>query len=88
MTPELVEWLKSRMDRIEDKLDTVNERCHNIDKTLEINTKDIAIHIKRTNGLQDMVEKFRVHLTMLHGIGWFIGFVGTAIGIARYFKVL
>jgi len=88
MTPEMTEWLKDRMDRIEDKLDVVTAHCNNIDKTLAVNTADISVHIKRTDGLQDMVNKFRAHLTMLHGIAWFVGFVGTVLGVAKYFSLV
>lgn len=88
MTPEVTEWLKERMDRLEDKVDSVREHCVNIDKTLTKNTADIKYHILRTDSLQEMVEKFKTHLSRLHGIGWFIGFVGTVLGVAKYFGLV
>ncbi len=88
MTPEMQEWLKSRMDRIEDKLDGVSDHCHSIDRTLALNTSDIAKHIRRTDALQDMVEKFKTHLTRVNGIIWFIGFSVTAGGAAKFFGLV
>lgn len=88
MTPEFHEWLKSRMDRIEDKLDGVSDHCHSIDRTLGRNTDDIAKHIRRTDTLQDMVDKFSKHLTRVNGIIWFVGFVVTAGGAAKLFGLV
>lgn len=88
MNPEFQEWIKSRMERIEDKLDNVVDRCHNIDHTLSRNTIDIEKHIKRTDGLQDMVDKFSKHLTRVNGIIWFVGFVVTAGGAAKLFGLV
>jgi hypothetical protein len=88
MTPEMSEWLKGRMDRIEDKLDSVKDHCYSIDNTLSRNTADIEKHIKRTDGLQDMVDKFSKHLTRVNGIIWFVGFVVTAGGAAKLFGLV
>lgn len=88
MNDELIEWLKDRLDRMQDKLDKVEDHCFNIDKTIAANTTDIARHIRRTDGLQSMVDQFRTHLTRLHGAAWLIGFIGTAGGAAKYFGLL
>lgn len=50
-------------DRIFEKLDKIDERLNSIDKTLERNTISLEYHIKRTDILQNEVEKMNEDLT-------------------------
>ena len=43
-------------DRLENKIDKVQETLASIDKTLAVNTESLVTHIKRTNLLESRLE--------------------------------
>ena len=92
---DLAAMLNERLDRLDNKLDAVQEHMGQIDVTLAQNTKDIAYHIKRTDALEQRVEQVademkpvREHVARLKGIGWFLGVCAAVLGVLATLRSL
>ena len=90
-TRDLAAWLGERLDRIEAKMDGVNEHCGRIDVTLAGQAKDIAHHISRTDALEQRVEQVasdlkpvKDHVARLKGGAAVLGLLATTLGVLRY----
>lgn len=93
-THDLAEMLAERLDKIESKLDRVQQHTGQIDVTLAAQAKDIAYHIKRTDALEARVEQVaeqlrpvKEHVARLKGVWWVVSgsatLVGIAVGVAK-----
>ena len=74
---------------VEHKLDRIEERLDSIDKTLAVNTELLAVHIRRTNLLEETLEPIKVHVSKVDLIGqifmWVVGLGSVASVIFRFF---
>ncbi len=75
-----------RIDRIEEKLDS-------IDKTLAVNTESLQAHMKRSDAIESIVLPLKAERDMVAGALKFIGLVTTISGagmavieIIKFFK--
>ena len=70
---------------IQGKVDRIDERLDNIDKTLAVNTRLLDDHIKRTNLLEDKMGHVDKHVYTVQTAGkialWVLGVIGSAIGL-------
>lgn len=87
-TRDLAAWLNDRLDRLENKVDSVQSHCAQIDVTLTKQAADVEHHIKRTDLLEYRVEQVAASIrpisewqTRIKAIGWLVGFIATAAGI-------
>lgn len=70
-----------RFKRIEDKIDKITDKVHDIDKTLERNTSSLEEHMKRTELLEKKLEPVETHVSMMNGALKAAGVVGLILGI-------
>ncbi len=62
-----------KLDRIETKLDKVNDRINSIDVTLAAQHASLVEHIKRTAILETQLEPIKTHVANIQGALKFIG---------------
>lgn len=74
---------------IQTKVDKIDDRLDNIDKTLVVNTRLLDDHIKRTNILENEMSSVSQHVITVQLAGkiamWVLGVIGSAIGMLLYF---
>jgi uncharacterized coiled-coil protein SlyX len=91
-TQDLAAMLEARFDKLEVKLDKLQDHAASADVTLAQQAKDISHHIHRTDLLEErveqvatMIEPIKDHVARVRSIGWFIGgllgLVTTIMGI-------
>lgn len=78
--------MDDKFKRIEDKLDTVVEKIHSIDKTLERNTTSLEYHILRTNLLEADLKPIKSHVTLMNNIFKIIIFFSIITAIYKNLK--
>lgn len=76
-----------RMQVIE-KLDKLDERLDNVDKTLIRNTASLEEHIRRTEILEAEMEPVKTHVAQVSGIVKFIILLSSAAGIIQAIYLL
>lgn len=59
--------MKDTLDRIESKLDTMQDKVANIDKTLAINTTSLQEHMSRTKLNEARIEIIETHVHQVQG---------------------
>ena len=74
-----------RLNRIENKIDTLHDKVSSIDKTLAEQHISLKEHIKRTNLLEEEVRPIKKHVTMLQGA---IKLVSLSAGIIAIVKII
>ncbi|MCK9370539.1 hypothetical protein M0R04_11565 [Candidatus Dojkabacteria bacterium] len=85
------------LNRLHDKLDGLDDRLNNIDKSLEKAVISLEYHIKRTDLLEDSLNKLSLdlkplenHVTYVNNIIKFLGALGAitafAVGIYKSFN--
>lgn len=67
--------------QMDNKIDLILEKIHNIDKTMDRNTVSLELHIKRTNLLESELKPIKEHVQLMNAIAKVIVFVGVLIGI-------
>lgn len=80
-------------NRILDKLDKIDERLDTMNVTLAQQETNIALHIKRTNLLEEKLEKqeadrirpLELKVYMVQGVITFLGLLGIVGGIYEAF---
>lgn len=72
-------------ERILDKLDKLDDRLNNIDKTLVKQEENLAEHMRRTDLLEKKFEPVEDHVKHVTGIGKAIAFIGVIAGIVKVF---
>lgn len=78
----------TKLDKISDNIIEIKDEVAAIRIDIAVIQRDLQYHIKRTDLLQEVMDKFKSHLSKLHGIGWFVGFISTALGVAKYLGVI
>ncbi len=78
----------NRIDEIWAKLLEVAQTQGEHGAILKANTKDLQYHIKRTDILEDKVEKSLVPLKVLQWSAASLGVVGTVVGVITAIKQL
>lgn len=80
--------MEKKLEAIENKVDRLDERLDTIEKVLIKQELNLEIHIKRTNLLEESVELLRQdlrpverHVDYIHGALKFIGIVSLIVGI-------
>jgi hypothetical protein len=71
------------------KLDRINERLHSIDKTLALNTQQLAEHMRRTALLEKEMQPVSKHVQQMQGAAKLLGIlalIATVIGVVSVFK--
>lgn len=70
---------------IREKMDIVSDRVGSVEKTLERNTAILDYHIKRTDLLENSVERVTEHVLQVHtlfnAVKWSIGVTAAVAGI-------
>lgn len=86
-SPDLIDWLAERLDRIERKQDATAAHTASIDVTLGRQAVEIEHHIRRTDALEERVEQvakaiepINDHVKVIKGLGWAIGGISTLAG--------
>lgn len=69
-------------DLILKKLDDMDDKINNIDKTLVRNTASLEEHIRRTELLEGAMKPVQEHVSMMKGAAKLIGYVSVIVGIA------
>lgn len=69
-------------DRILKKLDDMDDKINNIDKTLVRNTASLDEHIRRTELLEEAIKPVQEHVSMMKGAAKLIGYISLIVGIA------
>lgn len=88
---------KDIVGRVLDKLDKVDSRLNDIDKTLVRNTVSLEEHMKRSDNLEKMITKvesdmlpLQKHVSYMHGAFKLVGVlslvVGLLVGISKLIK--
>lgn len=85
----------SEIIRMLDKIDKLDERLDNIDKTLVRQEANLKEHMRRTEQneimIQEMIEQIKpieTHVAMVNGVLKFIGFLSLLLGVAVAVKEL
>jgi len=81
---------------VEDKLDKLDARIDSIDKTLERNTLSLEVHMKRSDALEEYVQKIEKEVLpvkdhvyrMTHAIQGIFWFCTVIAAIAGFLLVL
>jgi hypothetical protein len=81
------------IERLEGKVDKLDERLDSIDKTLAAQHVSLDIHIKRSDALEALVQPIQKHVSMVEGALKLVGVVATIAGlivagleIVKFFK--
>jgi hypothetical protein len=72
---------KDRLDRIENKIDDLNDKVGSIDVTLAVNTEQLKIHIHRTDLLEKAIVPLQKKEQMVEGVLKFVGIVSLVLGV-------
>jgi flagellar motor component MotA len=82
------QWVKSKLDKVEEKIDTVHDKLTSIDITLAKQAIDLEHHIYRTTLAEENIEVLRselkpiqTHVTQVHTVFKIIGILATVVGI-------
>lgn len=67
--------------RLEDKLDKLDERLDNIDKTMIRNTVSLEDHIRRTEILEEKIDPIEKQISQVQGALKFTGIVALIAGL-------
>ena len=67
--------------KIHERLDRIEEKLANIDKTLAVNTASLQEHIKRTNLLEEALKPVEQHVARVDGALRFLGVISLVVGI-------
>ena len=74
-------------DRLENKLDKIQDSLSNVDKILAVNTESLITHIKRTNLLEERLERelkpVTTHVERVNGILKFVLFLVAISGLIK-----
>ena len=77
------------LEKLDEKMDQVQERLGEIDVTLAKNTASLEEHIRRTElaeeaiaVIKDELKPIQKHVTQVHTVFQVIGFVAVAVSIA------
>lgn len=70
------------MKVIEDKLDSIKDQLHSIDKTLVRQESQLADHIRRTELLEKEVLPIKRHVDQMRGAGKFLLYSSLIASIA------
>lgn len=85
-----------KLDKLDNKLDQIEERLSSIDVTLVGQAADLKYHIKRTTlaeermeHIETQLEPIKKHVAVINGVFKFIGFtvsvLGAVAGVAKIF---
>jgi hypothetical protein len=76
------------MERIERKLDMMNETMKKMEVTQAVQAKDIAEHIRRTNILEESLKPIVTHHGYLIGVYKFFLLLGVLAGAVKAVSLL
>jgi hypothetical protein len=92
---KMISFNEEEMARILDKLDRIDNKIHDIDKTLVRNTADLEKHMLRTEQNEEMikimsddVKPIKKHVAHMEGALKLAGVVAILAGIAKSFGIL
>ncbi len=75
-----------RLERIEDKIDSLVSKVASIDVTLAKQHESIKHHIKRTDLLEAEVKPIKTHVDRVSGAMKFLGLSAMLIGVYEFLK--
>lgn len=85
---DLATWLQDRLDKIETKVDGVQDHTRQIDVTLAKQAVDLEHHIRRTDLLEQQVgtvaasiKPVQEHVAKLKGAWFLVTATGTGVGV-------
>jgi len=86
---ESTTWLREAIEKVHDKLDTLQEVQSEIRTVQAEQAKDISHHIRRTDIMEvrieqvaDALEPVETHVKQIRAVGWFIGVCAAGVGVA------
>jgi len=77
-----------RLDRIEDKVDTIVDKIGSIDATLAAQHVSLKEHIRRTALLEAEIKPVKRHVDMVNGALKLLGLISLLLGIYEAFRML
>lgn len=91
--------MDDKFQRLEDKLDKVNDRLNDIDKNVAVYNEQLKIHIEGTVQNREQLHLFRQkfdsdfapvkkHIAMVEGVLKFLGVISLLAGIAKTFGLI
>lgn len=72
-----------KFDRLESKIDSINEKIHSIDTTLAAQHESLRDHIRRTEILEEEIKPIKKHTERVSGAVAFISFLGVLAAIVE-----
>ena len=75
-------FIIQRLDRIESKVDKVDERINFIDRTLAVNTESLIQHMRRTSLIEADIKPIKIHVHRVEGALKLFGLISLLVGIA------
>ena len=66
---------------VEDRLDHILDKVHNIDKILERNTNSLELHMKRTDLLEKKLKPVEDHVSRVDGAFRLLGVISILTGV-------
>lgn len=87
--------MEKRLDRLEDKIDNINDTMVSIEVTMTKNTESLIHHMRRTDANEELIRLLRedlkpveTHVKHLQGAMKLIGFTGAILGILKLLNLL
>lgn len=78
----------SKLDKLDIKIDKIQEKLSSIDVTLAAQHESLKIHIKRTDLLEKKLAPVETHVIAVHSLLKLVGFISIIVGIIEgVFKI-
>lgn len=72
----------SKLDKLDSKIDSTNDRLNSMDKTLVKQEENLKEHMRRTAILEEGLKPVQKHVTRVEGALKLLGVISVLVGIA------
>lgn len=76
------------LEHLLNKIDNIDSRIDNIDKTMAVNTASLEEHVKRTNILEKKLEPVEDHVKLMNAVAKLIALTSTVLGVLKLLSVI